>query len=163
MEAGTDSGATRFSRLSAAAEWALYIGRRTRHSAETSPQGDSSRTGNRRGTRRAFRREARALAALNHPNIVTIYSVEQEGDTNFLTMELVNGRSLDTLIDGRGLPLEHVTPGDGTSIAILPFTNLSANPDSDFFGDGLAEEILNARARPDRRPTRGRTGFLVLV
>ena len=56
-----------------------------------------------------FRREARALAALNHPNIVTIYSVEQEGDTNFLTMELVNGRSLDTLIDGRGLPLERVT------------------------------------------------------
>jgi eukaryotic-like serine/threonine-protein kinase len=56
-----------------------------------------------------FRREARALAALNHPNIVTIYSVEQDGDTNFLTMELVSGRSLDTVIDGRGLPIERVT------------------------------------------------------
>jgi serine/threonine-protein kinase len=56
-----------------------------------------------------FRREARALAALNHPNIVTIYSVEQEGDINFLTMELVNGRPLDRLIEERGLPIERVT------------------------------------------------------
>ena len=63
-----------------------------------------------------FRREARALAALNHPNIVTIYSVEQDGDTNFLTMELVNGRSLDTIIDGRGLPIERVMQL-GTTIA----------------------------------------------
>ena len=63
-----------------------------------------------------FRREARALAALNHPNIVTIYSVEQEGDTNFLTMELVNGKSLDTIIDGHGLPLDRVTQL-GTTVA----------------------------------------------
>jgi serine/threonine-protein kinase len=63
-----------------------------------------------------FRREARALAALNHPNIVTIYSVEQDGDTNFLTMELVNGRSLDTIIDGRSLPIERVMQL-GTTIA----------------------------------------------
>ena len=56
-----------------------------------------------------FRREARALAALNHPHIVTIYSVEQEGDTHFLTMELVSGKPLDSLIGGRGLPLDQVT------------------------------------------------------
>ena len=36
-----------------------------------------------------FRREARAVAALNHPHIVTIYSVEEEGSVHFLTMELV--------------------------------------------------------------------------
>src|SRR5947208_15754553 len=41
-----------------------------------------------------FNREARAVAALSHPNIVTIYSVEQAGGTHFLTMELVDGRSL---------------------------------------------------------------------
>jgi adenylate cyclase len=35
---------------------------------------------------------------------------------------------------------------EGPSIAVLPFTNLSADPDSDFFSDGLAEEILNALA-----------------
>src|SRR3954471_17171569 len=63
-----------------------------------------------------FRREARALAALNHPNIVTIYSVEQDAETIFLTMELVSGRSLDTLVDGRGLALERVTHV-GTTVA----------------------------------------------
>ncbi len=63
-----------------------------------------------------FRREARALAALNHPNIVTIYSVEEDDGTNFLTMELVNGKSLETVIDGRGLPLERVTQF-GTAVA----------------------------------------------
>jgi serine/threonine-protein kinase len=56
-----------------------------------------------------FRREARALASLNHPNIVTIYSVEQAGEINFLTMELVSGRPLDRFISGHGLPLDRVT------------------------------------------------------
>src|SRR5262250_1392899 len=42
-----------------------------------------------------FEREARALAALNHPGIVTIFSVEEAGDTRFLAMELVEGDSLD--------------------------------------------------------------------
>jgi serine/threonine protein kinase/tetratricopeptide (TPR) repeat protein len=55
-----------------------------------------------------FRREARALAALNHPHIVTIYSVEQEGNVHFLTMELVAGRALDQLIASQPLPIERV-------------------------------------------------------
>src|SRR5262245_4496448 len=42
-----------------------------------------------------FQREARAVAALNHPNIVTIYSVEHADGVHFLTMELVTGRTLD--------------------------------------------------------------------
>jgi serine/threonine-protein kinase len=53
-----------------------------------------------------FRREARALAALNHPHIVTIYSVEQEGDVHFLTMELVAGRALDQVIASQPLPID---------------------------------------------------------
>jgi TolB-like protein/Tfp pilus assembly protein PilF len=52
-----------------------------------------------------FEREARALAALNHPGIVTIFSVEEAGGTRFLAMELVEGESLDTLIASGGLPL----------------------------------------------------------
>jgi serine/threonine protein kinase/tetratricopeptide (TPR) repeat protein len=55
-----------------------------------------------------FRREARALAALNHPHIVTIYSVEQDGDVHFLTMELVPGQPLDRLLSGQGLPIDRV-------------------------------------------------------
>ncbi len=52
--------------------------------------------------------EARALAALNHPNIVTVYAVEEAGDLHFLAMELVQGTTLDALIPEKGLPLEHL-------------------------------------------------------
>jgi serine/threonine protein kinase len=48
-------------------------------------------------------REARAVAALNHPNIVTIHSVEESDGVHFLTMELVDGKTLADLIAGRGL------------------------------------------------------------
>jgi serine/threonine protein kinase/Tfp pilus assembly protein PilF len=55
-----------------------------------------------------FRREARAVATLNHPHIVTIFSVEEADGIHFLTMELVEGQSLDRLITGDGLPFERV-------------------------------------------------------
>ncbi len=45
-----------------------------------------------------FRREARAVAALSHVHIVTIHSVEEASGLHFLTMELVEGRSMDRLI-----------------------------------------------------------------
>ena len=53
-----------------------------------------------------FRREARAVAALNHPNIVTIHSVEEADGTHFLTMELVEGRTLDAILTDDGLSQE---------------------------------------------------------
>ena len=52
-----------------------------------------------------FQREAQAIAALNHPNVVTIYSVEQAEATHFLTMELVEGKTLVELIPPGGLSL----------------------------------------------------------
>ncbi len=52
-----------------------------------------------------FEREARSLASLNHPNIVTIYAVEEDGGSRFLAMELVEGETLDTLLAPGGLPL----------------------------------------------------------
>ncbi len=45
-----------------------------------------------------FLREARAAAALNHPNIVTLYDVDQEGGAFFLTMELLHGRTLTQVL-----------------------------------------------------------------
>ncbi len=53
-----------------------------------------------------FRQEAKALARLSHPNIVTIHSVEEAEGVHFLTMELVEGNTLEAFIGGAGLPLE---------------------------------------------------------
>ena len=54
-----------------------------------------------------FEREARAIAALNHPNIVQIYDVGQEGQTYYYTMEFIDGASLDDILFQRGaVPLE---------------------------------------------------------
>ena len=52
-----------------------------------------------------FEREARIVASLNHPNIVTLHSIEEAAGTRFLTMEVVEGRSLADLITSGGLPL----------------------------------------------------------
>jgi serine/threonine protein kinase/tetratricopeptide (TPR) repeat protein len=53
-----------------------------------------------------FQREAKALAAVDHPGIVGVYSVEESGGVHFLTMQLVEGRSLDLLIAEGSLPVE---------------------------------------------------------
>jgi len=55
-----------------------------------------------------FQREAETLAALDHPNIVTIYSVEQAEGVHFLTMQLVEGKPLSDLIPTHGLPIERI-------------------------------------------------------
>jgi len=52
-----------------------------------------------------FEREARTVAALSHPNIVVLHSIEESGGIRFLTMELVEGRTLDRLVASGGLPL----------------------------------------------------------
>jgi serine/threonine protein kinase len=58
--------------------------------------------------RRRFEREARAVAALNHPGIVTIYGVERAGDTLLLAMEFVDGQTLSQLIPPTGLPVDEL-------------------------------------------------------
>jgi TolB-like protein/Flp pilus assembly protein TadD len=55
-----------------------------------------------------FQREARAIAALNHPHIVTIHSIEEADGTHFLTMELVQGQPLSELIPADGLAVDRV-------------------------------------------------------
>src|SRR5213593_4361864 len=52
-----------------------------------------------------FQREAQSIAALNHPNIVTVYSVEDAGGVVFFTMELVEGKPLGDAIGKGGVPL----------------------------------------------------------
>jgi len=50
--------------------------------------------------RRRFEKEAKAVAALQHPNIVTIHSVDEVDGVHFLTMELVDGRTLSEHVAG---------------------------------------------------------------
>jgi tRNA A-37 threonylcarbamoyl transferase component Bud32 len=52
---------------------------------------------------RFFLREARSAAALNHPNVVTVYDAGQDGDTYFLTMECLEGTSLDEIVRRKGV------------------------------------------------------------
>jgi adenylate cyclase len=55
-----------------------------------------------------FEREARIVARLNHPNIVTLHSIEEADGVRFLTMELVEGRNLADMVVPGGLPLAQV-------------------------------------------------------
>jgi serine/threonine-protein kinase len=55
-----------------------------------------------------LRREAKALASLNHPNIVTIHSIEEAEGIQFLTMELIEGHTLTSLIPKDGMSLENI-------------------------------------------------------
>ena len=57
-----------------------------------------------------LRREARVIAALNHPNIVTLFSIEETDETVVLVMELVDGHRLDHLLPATGFPLSELLP-----------------------------------------------------
>jgi len=58
--------------------------------------------------RRRFEREAQAIAALNHPGIVTIHGVEEADGQPFIVMELIEGQTLSDLLQRGRLPLETV-------------------------------------------------------
>src|ERR1700758_3513627 len=56
-----------------------------------------------------FQTEARAAGLLTHPNIVVIFDAGAEDDVFFITMELVEGKSLQSLLDsGQMFPLPRV-------------------------------------------------------
>src|SRR5262249_24384986 len=53
-----------------------------------------------------FKREAKVLAALNHPNIAVIHGLEESGDPQFLVMELVEGETLAEKLARGALPVD---------------------------------------------------------
>lgn len=58
--------------------------------------------------RERFIREAQTAASINHPNICTIYEIEEEGDNLFIAMEYVEGQSLKEIVDKGPIKIESV-------------------------------------------------------
>ncbi len=96
-----------------------------------------------------FEREAKAIAALNHPNIVTVYSVEHADDVHFITMELVGGKSLSEVLVDKRLPLNElldhaVTLADAVAAAHRKgITHRDLKPDNVMFSDEGRLKVLD--------------------
>jgi serine/threonine protein kinase len=82
-----------------------------------------------------FLREARTVAQLNHPNIATIYSIDQQGETLFIAMELIEGDSLGTVMS-RG----PMMPADAVRVAVHMCDGLS---------EAHAKGIIHRDIKPD--------------
>jgi serine/threonine protein kinase len=54
--------------------------------------------------RRRFIQEAQSASGLNHPNIITIHDILSEGDTQYMVMEHVSGKTLHELVAQGRLP-----------------------------------------------------------
>src|ERR1700757_3564272 len=69
--------------------------------------------------RRLFRKEALALAKLNHPNIAAVYDVGEQGGTDYLVIEYVPGHSLAERLKSGPLPTVEVLSLGGEIAAAL--------------------------------------------
>jgi len=125
--------------------------------------------------RERFEREAKAVAALNHPNIVTIYSVEEADGVDFITMELVEGETLRNALPRGGLSLrglfdlaiplaEAVAAAhrQGITHRDLKPENVLVSRDGKIkvldFGLAKVGEVLGGDGEGSRLPTRALTG-----
>ena len=82
-----------------------------------------------------FLREARNVAQLNHPNIATIYGIDQQGETLFIAMELIEGEALSSMI-ARG----PMVPADAVRVAAHV---------ADGLGEAHEKGIIHRDIKPD--------------
>jgi predicted ATPase len=122
-----------------------------------------------------FRREAQLLAAMNHPNVATVYSLENQTDLHFITMELVPGRSLAKMLESGPLSLAQslavcrqiavaleAAHKQGVIHCDLKPSNIMITPDGDakVLDFGLARSMLWARAGGPADVILGTPGYM---
>jgi len=81
-----------------------------------------------------FEQEARSASALNHPNIITVYDIGSAGDTSYIAMEFVEGKTLREMLGPGAIPLRKAV-----SIAVQ-------------FSDGLAKAHEAGIVHRDLKP-----------
>ena len=64
-----------------------------------------------------FQREARAASALEHPNICTIYEVDEFEGQHFIAMDLLDGRTLQNRVTGKPVGIEELANGEQIAYA----------------------------------------------
>ena len=88
----------------------VYRARDERLGREVAIKVLSARVSSDRDRLKRFEKEARAASSLSHPNIVTIHEVGRSGETSFIVMELVEGRTLRELLASGALPVRKLLP-----------------------------------------------------
>ena len=83
----------------------VYLAEDTRLKRQVALKFLSSEVAADRNRLERFEREAQVVAALNHPNIVTVHAIERDEGALFMAMEYLDGKTLAEVIPRGGLPL----------------------------------------------------------
>ncbi len=126
--------------------------------------------------RRLLAKEARAAAALDHPNICAVFGLENIDDHQFIAMQHVDGVTLDEFLGGQPLPIDKVRPLAKQIVAAVAFAhshgiihrdlkpgNIMVTPDGNVkvLDFGLAK-VVNPLADAPGEPSRFSTDGLII-
>jgi serine/threonine protein kinase len=100
-----------------------------------------------------FEREARSLAAINHPNIAAIYGVEEQPGINALVLELVEGHTLEERLRSGPIPIR-----EAVDIARQTAAALNAAHEKEIIHRDLKPANIKNHSRRRREDSGLRTG-----